>query len=160
MMISKLRCGAFFVLTVICSAFFSCKKKTTTQQTANNAVLNLAAGTRINLTVLISSHPNLISFPGSDTIPNVGIRGLLIYRATETEFFVYERACTYDGTTNAKARVSTTQGSFTCNDNVCGSVFTISDGSGQPTHGPATYALKQYKYTYDSSNPNVLTITN
>ncbi len=154
---SKLRYGLFFVLVVIGFAILSCKKKTTTQQSANNAVLNLAANTHFTVQVYLTSHPNL-TVPGVDTVPNVGIRGLLIYRATETEFYVYERACTYDGTSNTKAKVVSAQGSFTCIDNVCGSVFTISDGSGQPTHGPATYALKQYKYTYDGTN--VLTITN
>lgn len=157
----KLRYGAFFVLVVICFAFFSCKKKTTTQQTASNAVLNLAANTHFTVQVYVSSHPKLSGPLGSDTIPNVGIRGLLIYRAsttTDPEFYVYERACTYDGTANANAKVNSAQGSFICNDNACGSVFTISDGSGLPTHGPATYALKQYKYTYDGVN--VLTITN
>lgn len=158
---SKLRYGVFFVLMVISFNFFSCKKKTTTQQSVNNAVLNLAANTHFNVTVYISSHPKLSGQFGSDTIPNVGIRGLLIYRAsttTDPEFYVYERACTYDGTTNPNAKVNSVQGSFTCNDNICGSVFTVSDGSGQPTHGPATYGLKQYKYTYDGTN--VLTITN
>ncbi|HEX7414842.1 MAG TPA: hypothetical protein VF411_12435, partial [Bacteroidia bacterium] len=140
--------------------FLSCKKSTT-QQTANNAVLNLAANTHFNVTVYISSHPNLAGTGGIDTIPNVGIRGLIIYRASNSidpQFYVYERACTYDGTTNTNARVFATSGSFTCKDNVCGSIFTISDGTGLPSHAPATYALKQYHFTYDGTN--VLTITN
>ena len=160
MMVYKLRYGVFFVLTAIMFAFLSCKK-TTNQQTQNNAVLNLAANTHFNVTVYVSSHPNLMGQFGSDTISGVGVKGLLIYRAsttTDPEFYVYDRACTYDGTTNANAKVFATQGGFTCKDNVCGSVFTISDGSGQPTHTPATYALKQYRFTYDGVN--VLTITN
>ena len=138
----------------------SCKKSTT-QQTVNNAVLNQAANTHFTTTIYISSHPNLSGVGGIDTIPNVGIKGLLIYRASNSadpEFYVYERACTYDGLSSPKAIVAATAGSFTCKDNVCGSVFTIADGSGQPSHAPATYALKQYKYSYDGVN--VLTISN
>ena len=131
---SKVRYGVFLVLAAMGLVILSCKKSTT-QQSSNNAVLNQAANTHFTTNVYLSSHPNL-TVPGVDTIsqnPNVGIRGLLIYRATETEFYVYERACTY--------------------------VFTIADGSGQPTHGPATYALKQYKWTLDGTG-NVLTISN
>ncbi len=157
---SKVRYGVFLVLAAMGLVILSCKKSTT-QQSSNNAVLNQAANTHFTTNVYLSSHPNL-TVPGVDTIsqnPNVGIRGLLIYRATETEFYVYERACTYDGLSNVKAKVFSAQGSFTCTDNVCGSVFTIADGSGQPTHGPATYALKQYKWTLDGTG-NVLTISN
>jgi Rieske Fe-S protein len=160
MLMSKVRYGVFFVLAATGLVILSCKKSTT-QQTANNAVLTQAANTHFNITVYVSSHPNLLGIGGTDTIQNVGIRGLLIYRAsttTDPQFYVYERACTYDGTTNTKAVVAAPQGSFTCKDNICGSVFTIADGSGQPSHPPATYALKQYKYTYDGVN--VLTITN
>ena len=150
----------FFVLGVTMLAFLSCKKPVN-QQTQNNAVLNQAAITHFTIPVYVSSHPNLNVVGGIDTIPNVGIKGLIIYRAsttTEPEFYVYDRACTYDGTTNANAKVFAAAGSFSCKDNVCGSVFSIADGSGQPSHAPATYALKQYHFTYDGSN--VLTVTN
>ncbi|MHB8259910.1 MAG: hypothetical protein ACYDCN_15760 [Bacteroidia bacterium] len=163
-MTSKLKHFAFFILMALVLSFLSCKK-TTTQHAQNNALLVLAANTHFTNTVLLSSHPNLAGYPSSDTISNVamnaGIRGLLIYRASQTDFYAYERACTYDGTTNANAKVtSATNGSFTCKDNVCGSIFIISDGSGLPSHGPATFALKRYTVNYDPANPNVLTITN
>jgi len=160
MMVSKLRYGAFLVLAATGLVILSCKK---TQQSSSNAVLTQAANTHFTTTVLLSGHPNLLSVGGTDTVsqnPNVGIRGLLIYRVAtsgDDQFYVYERACTYDGLSNAKAIVASITPGFTCKDNVCGSVFTISDGSGQPSHGPATYALKQYKYTYDGTNSLIIT---
>jgi hypothetical protein len=163
MMTGKLRYGVFLVLAATGLVILSCKKSTT-QQTASNAVLTQAAITHFTVQIYISSHPNLMAVNGIDTIPqspNVGIKGLLIYRAstsTEPEFYAYERACTYDGLSNANAKVAAASGSFTCKDNVCGSIFSIADGSGQPTHGPATYALKQYHCSYDGTN--VLIVSN
>ena len=161
MMVHKLKCGTVFILTVIAVVILSCKKSQPAQQAQNNAVLNQAANTHFNIQVYVSSHPNLNGVLGIDTIPNVGVGGLIIVRistSSDPEFYVYDRACTYDGTTNTHARVFGPTGGVTCKDNVCGSVFSISDGSGLPTHAPATYALKQYHYTYDGTN--VLTITN
>lgn len=161
MMVYNLKYGIFSVLAAIMFAFLSCKKSSNNQQTQNNAVLNQAAITHFTVQVYITSHPNLNTVGGIDTISNVGIKGLIIYRASTTsdpEFYVYERACTYDGTTNANAKVFASPGSFVCKDNVCGSMFNIADGSGSPAHAPATYALKQYHFTYDGSN--VLTVTN
>lgn len=149
MMVSKLKYGAFFILTVISCLFFSCAK---TQTPQSNATINQANQTPVNVTVLISSHPNLAGTGGVDLIANAGIKGILIYRASTTQFYAYERSCTYDGTTVTNAMVSAATGDFTAKDNVCGSIFTIADGSGGVTHGPATFALKQYTATFDGTN--------
>ena len=154
MMISKLKYSAFFILSIICLGTLSCKKNTT-QQVQNNATLNQATNTHINVTVFVSSYPALSIAGGVAYIPNVGIKGILVYRAsttTDPQFYAYERACTYDGTTITNAKVWATTGSFTCRDSVCGSTFNITDGAGTVTHGPATYALKAYKVTYDNSS--------
>lgn len=144
------------MLTVAGSVLMlSCAK---TQAPQNNATINQANNTPVNFTVLISSHPNLLNTGGVDTIPNVGVKGIIIYRASTSQFYAYERSCTYDGTTVANAKVTAGNGSFTAKDNVCGSIFTIADGTGGVTHGPATYALKQYTATYDGTNS--LHITN
>jgi Rieske Fe-S protein len=155
MVMSKIRYGGFFMLMVICVVIISCAK---TQAPQNNATVNQANNTPVNVTVLISSHPNLNGTGGVDTISNAGIKGILIYRASTTQFYAYERSCTYDGTTVTNAKVSATNGSFTCKDNVCGSIFTIADGSGGVSHGPATYPLKQYTVAFDGTN--TLHITN
>ena len=151
---SKFRYGAFFILSAMGVVVFSCKK---TQTVQSNPTLVQANSTPVNVTVLISSHPNLVAAGGVDTVSG-GIKGIIIYRASTTEFYAYERSCTYDGTTVANAKVYAVSGSFSCKDNVCGSIFTIADGSGGVTHGPATYSLKAYTVAYDGSN--ALHITN
>ena len=152
---SKFNYGRFFILMVIGFLVLSCAK---TQAPQNNATTNQANTTPVNVTVLISSHPNLVSSGGCDTIQNAGIKGILIYRASATQFYAYERSCTYDGTTVANAKVTAANGSFTAKDNVCGSIFTIADGSGSVSHNPATYPLKQYAVSFDGTN--TLHITN
>ncbi|HTA63151.1 MAG TPA: hypothetical protein VK835_11875 [Bacteroidia bacterium] len=152
---SKLKYGAFFMLTVISVLFFSCAK---TQTPANNATVVQANSTPVNVFVLLSSHPNLAAPGGVDMIANAGVKGILIYRQTTTQFYAYERSCTYDGTTVANAMVSAGAGSTTCKDNICGSIFTIFDGSGGVAQGPANYPLKQYAISFDGTNS--LHITN
>ena len=151
----KLKYGGFFILTVMGVLTFSCSKS---QAPASNATVIQANSTPVNVTVLISSHPNLNGTGGVDTIANAGVKGILIYRASTTQFYAYERSCTYDGTTVANAKVSAANGSFTCKDNVCGSIFMIADGSGVVSHGPANYPLKQYTTSFDGTNS--LHITN
>jgi len=155
MMASKLKYGVFFILTVISTLFFSCAK---TQAPQNNPTVNQANNTPVNVQVLISSYPSLNGTGGVQLIPNAGVKGILIYRASTTQFYAYERNCTYDGTTVNNAMVTAATGDFTCKDNVCGSMFMIADGSGGVSHGPATYPLKQYTITFDGTN--TLHITN
>src|SRR6185312_5317353 len=129
MMASKFKYGIFFILTVMGGLFFSCSK---TQAPQNNPTVNQANQTPVNVTVLLSSHPSLSSQGGVDSIPNIGIKGIIICRAVSSteQYYAYERSCTYDGTTVANAKVYAVSGNFTCKDNVCGSIFTIADGSG------------------------------
>lgn len=157
MVMRKVKYGSFFMLTVITVFSLSCAK---TQSPQNNPTINQANNTPVNFTVLLSSHPSLNNPGGIDSIPNVGIKGVIICRAVSSteQFYAYERSCTYDGTTVANAKVSGVSGGFTCKDNVCGSVFTIADGTGSVSHGPATFALKQYSVTVVNSNE--LHITN
>ena len=154
MMIANLK-YLFIFLFLTGLIFFSCKKA---QPVQSNATINQANNTPVNITILISSHPNLIATGGVDTVSNAGIKGILIYRASTTQFYAYERSCTYDGTTVANAKVSASNGSFTAKDNICGSMFVIGDGTGSVSHGPATFALKQYVTSFDGTN--ILHITN
>ena len=156
-MAGKLKYGVFFILTVISTLIFSCAK---TQSPQNNATVNQANNTPVSVTVLLSAHPSLSSPGGVDSIPNVGIKGIIICRGVSSteQYYAYERSCTYDGTSVAKAKVYAVSGNLTCKDNVCGSVFSIADGSGGVSHGPATYPLKQYTVTQIDANQ--LHITN
>ena len=161
MMLSKLRSGAIFILMGICLGILSCKKST--QQVQNNAVLNQANNTHVNVSTFVSSNPTLNTIGGVAYLSG-GIKGILVYRAsltTDPQFYAFERDCTYDGSTVAKAEVWAQNPTYTCRDSACGSSFNLTDGSGSVTHGPATYALKSYKVTYDNSTTvDKITITN
>ena len=155
-MLPNFKYVVFFVLLALGSVIFSCKKSTN-QNVQNNATIVQATNTPVNIQVYLSSHPNLNTVGGVDTVSNVGIRGIIIYHASEG-FYAYERACTYDGTTSSTAKIFSYQ-NFSARCALCGSVFFISDGSGSVTHTPATYALKQYTVNFDASS-NIIHITN
>jgi nitrite reductase/ring-hydroxylating ferredoxin subunit len=155
-MVQNLKYLVFFVLLVIGLLNFSCKKSSN-QNTQTNATIVLANNTPLNIQVYLSAHPSLNAVGGVDTISNVGIKGLIIYHAS-AGFYAYERACTYDGTTNAGAKIAL-YNTFSARCPACGSVYTIADGSGSVTHSPATFALKQYTVNFDASS-SILHITN
>jgi hypothetical protein len=84
---------------------------------------------------------------------NAGVRGIIIYRSSASEYLAIERNCTFqpmDPCADVKVDVSTLFLVDTC----CNSTF---DFNGFPTGGPATLPLRQYK---TSLNQNYLTITN
>jgi len=74
-----------------------------------------------------------------------GVKGIIIYRKSMTEFVSYERNCPY--TPNAScARVVVQQDNVTAKDSCCGSLFSIVN-AGAVTQGPSTRPLKQYSTT-------------
>jgi hypothetical protein len=144
----------FTFIIVISFVIFSCNKSTPT--TANPVIIQ-ANSVTVNLTVTLSSYPTLRTIGGTAYIPNVGVKGILVYRASQLVFYAFERDCTFDGNTYSNAKVwvyNTTN----CRDSVCGSIYTMSNGQGSPT-APASVGLKAYYITYDDSN-NTITITN
>lgn len=149
----KFRSLLFCAFITVGALIFSCKKS---QNTGSNATITQANNTPVNIQVYISSYPSLNNVGGYAYIANAGVKGILVYR-TATEFKAYERSCTYDGTTQASAKVWVESGNMTlCKDSACGSEFNLYDGS--KSSGPASFALKQYTATYDGTN--VITIRN
>ncbi|MBX7124449.1 MAG: hypothetical protein K1X47_02045 [Cyclobacteriaceae bacterium] len=84
---------------------------------------------------------------------SLGVRGIIIYRLTSTNFVVYEKNCSYHPN-EACATVNVDGSSLFMSDPCCNSAFSFTDGS--PTGGPAWRPLRKYK-TYLQNN--VLTIT-
>jgi len=101
-------------------------------------------------------YPNTLDYipQGGTIIYDGGYRGIIIYRASESEFMVYERCCPYDPE-NANAYVEPEPGGLTVIDSVCMSGYILTDGS--PYKGPSNVALRQYHYSY---NGEVLHIYN
>jgi nitrite reductase/ring-hydroxylating ferredoxin subunit len=83
-----------------------------------------------------------------------GVRGILLYRKSNTEFMAYDRNCTYQPT-NSCATVFVDNTNIVAKDTCCNSQFSIYDGS--VFQGPAAQPLKAYNTTFDG---NVLHIYN
>jgi Rieske Fe-S protein len=140
---SNLKLSAFIFGIVF---FFSCSKNNS-QLAQNNPVYIAAANTPINQQIYITAHPNLQVVGGIDTIPNVGVKGLIVYHASDG-FYVYDRACTNDGTTKSNAAKCP----------ACNSQYSISDG-GNVLKSPATIPLKRYTASYDGTT-EIISVTN
>ena len=83
-----------------------------------------------------------------------GVRGILVYRQSTTQFMAYDRNCTYQPS-NPCAIVYVNSTNILAVDTCCKSKFSIYDGS--VTQGPAALPLKAYNTTFDG---NVLHIFN
>lgn len=82
-----------------------------------------------------------------------GVRGITIYRVSETEYRAFERNCSFEPL-NTCARVEVDGSGLYLIDSCCSSSF---DFNGFPTGGPATLPLRQYLTLLQG---NFLTITN
>lgn len=83
-----------------------------------------------------------------------GVRGILVYRKSTSEFMAYDRNCTYQST-DACATVVVDATNIIATDTCCHSKFSIYDGS--VLQAPAVLPLKAYNTTFDG---NVLHIYN
>jgi Rieske Fe-S protein len=83
-----------------------------------------------------------------------GVRGILLYRKSNTEFMAYDRNCTYQSNQPC-ATVVVDNTNIVATDTCCGSRFSIYDGS--VFQGPAAVPLKAYNTSFDG---NVLHVYN
>lgn len=84
---------------------------------------------------------------------NGGYRGILIYRYTQDEFRVFDRACTYDPDDPCGRVHFEMQGDVLVQDTCCGSTFQVIDGT--VTEGPAAQALRPYQYNWDGNTLHI-----
>lgn len=82
-----------------------------------------------------------------------GLKGLILYRANESSYLAFERACPHHPGAGC-AIVQVDVSSLFMIDNCCHSSFNFSDG--YPTGGPAERPLIQYRVDLDG---NVLKIS-
>jgi Rieske Fe-S protein len=77
-----------------------------------------------------------------------GVKGLIIYRDFDNNYYVYDRACTFEKDFSCKVnKYETWENIMECP--CCKSRFAILEGSAYPNNGPATYPLRQYKAFID-----------
>jgi Rieske Fe-S protein len=86
------------------------------------------------------------------TYVNGGSKGLIVYRRTQEEFFVYDRHCTHNSeSTCGTADVNADNVTVDC---LCdGSQYLLYDGS--VLKGPASYPLFQYRSTFDGTTLHI-----
>lgn len=77
-----------------------------------------------------------------------GVRGILVYRKSISEFMAYDRNCTYNPN-DACALISVDASNIIATDTCCHSQFSMVDGS--VIQAPAGLPLKTYNTSYDGS---------
>ena len=98
--------------------------------------------TAVGSTIIIDS-----SYAGSQS-SGYHNHGILVYRATETEFYAFDRTCTFEEAKDQAVLIDNT-GDVTAECPHCHSEY-ILPSYGYPTDkGPARYPLKQYHATFD-----------
>ena len=119
--------------------FYGCKKDN------NNTVPMVSVDI-----YLYTSNPSFINLNpvGGWVYITGGVRGILVYRKSTTEFMAYERNCTYQPS-NICATVMVDNTNIIATDTCCHSKFSMYDGS--VLQAPAGLPLKAYNTTFDGS---------
>jgi hypothetical protein len=108
----------------------------------------------VNETINLTNQQYLnLQFNGGHVNIDGGVRGILIYRASENEYRAFERNCSFEPL-NTCARVEVDGSNLFMIDPCCNSTF---DFYGFPTGGPASLPLREYLTLLQG---NMLTITN
>lgn len=84
---------------------------------------------------------------------SIGVRGVILYRKSASQYFAYERNCSYQPN-EACATVEVHSSTLFMIDPCCSSTFDF--GSGSPTGGVAWRPLRKYETTVSGST---LTVT-
>ena len=136
---------ATVISLLLLSAFFSCRKD------SNNSIPIVAVDIYI-----YTSNPSFLNLNavGGWVYITGGVRGILVYRKSTSEFMAYDRNCTYHPD-DVCATVVVDNTNIVATDTCCHSKFSIYDGS--VLNGPAGLPLKAYSTTFDG---NVLHIYN
>lgn len=129
----------FLPFLLVVTLFWSCKKEKpyTIPETSVDIYI-------------YTSNPSFISISviGGWTYVAGGVRGVLIYRKSSTEFMAYERNCPYQSS-DACATVVVDKSNIIATDTCCHSEFLLTDGS--VIKAPASLPLKVYRNTFDGS---------
>ena len=107
----------------------------------------------VNLTIYINDPQNMaLTTVGGWKYYNGGYRGLIVYRKSQGEFMVYDRACPVHADDQG-ALIVVDSSNILLKDNLCGSQYLFMDGS--TIGGPAIVPLTRYPNTFDGSTLRV-----
>lgn len=103
----------------------------------------------VNLTIYVNDPQNIaLTTVGGRKFYDGGYRGLIVYRKSQAEFMVYDRACPVHAD-DANALIIVDSSNIILKDNLCGSQFLFSDGS--TIGGPAIIPLTHYPTIFDGT---------
>ena len=121
-----------FLVCIVCLFFAACESSEPEDQ------IPIAL---VNETINLTNQQYLdLQFNGGHVNIDGGVRGITIYRISETEYRAFERNCSFEPL-NTCARVEVDGSGLFFIDSCCSSTF---DFNGFPTGGPATLPLRQY----------------
>lgn len=127
----------FFIFLIL--SFLQCKKD-------NSTIPNVYVDTYVYLSQ--PQYSNLNAVGNWTYIEGSGVKGIILYRKSTSEFVAYDRSCPYDPNA-ANARISVDASNIIGVDNNCGSQFSLFDNS--IVKGPATRSMKFYYADFDGS---------
>jgi hypothetical protein len=108
----------------------------------------------VNETINLTNQQYLnLQFVGGHVAISGGVRGIIVYHASNNQYRAFERNCSFDPL-NTCARVEVDGSSLFLIDSCCTSTFNF---EGFPTGGPANLPLRLYNTILQG---NLLTITN
>lgn len=107
--------------------------------------------TYVDFYVYLTQTPSLNSV-GNWVYLTGGVRGIILFRKSQSEFAAYERCCPYDPNA-ANARIEVDASNIIGVDHNCGSKFGLSDNS--ILNGPSSRPMKTYYADYDASTQSV-----
>lgn len=103
----------------------------------------------VNLTVYVNDPQHIaLTTIGGWKYFSGGYGGLIVYRKSQSEFMVYDRACPVHPD-EAAARIEVDSSNIILKDNFCGSQFLFTDGS--TIGGPAIVPLQRYPTLFDGT---------
>ena len=137
--------GKYFLALLALMLFSTCKKD---QQYVPDVY--------VSLTIYVNDPANTdISIIGGWKYFEGGYRGILVYRKSQNEFLVFDRACPFESEKTESVVAVDTTNNVILKDNSCGSQFLLSDGT--PISGQAVVPLKLYRTSFDGT---VLRVSN
>lgn len=132
---------SIFGVLLLALFFFGCRKKNSNQSGAPSTYVDFV------INISNPSYSNLNVTGGWIYYPD-GVKGIIIFRKSVSEFMAYERNCTYQPSNGCAVQVQLS--GVTAIDSCCGSKFLLSDGSVYA--GPATLQLTRYQTTFDGAS--------
>ncbi len=142
MRIKNFKYGIIGLLAVFLLSLSDCKKD-------NSSIPNVSVDLYLYLTQPSNFSLNAV---GGWVYVSGGVKGIIVFKKSPTEFVAYERDCPYDPNVSA-AKVEVDSSGVTGVDYNCGSKFGLFDNSIQS--GPTARGMKTYYTEYNSSNQTI-----